>query len=83
MSGSNPMPERGTPNSLVRVVELDADLQVLLDDVVDRDGRLDRDAARMGIFGEKRLRVLFDRLVGHIGNVLCHWSPILICIFEP
>ncbi len=56
----------------VRVVELDADLQVLLDDVVDRDGRFDRDAARVGIFGQERLRVLFDRLVGHIGNELGH-----------
>jgi hypothetical protein len=51
---------------------LDADLQVLLDDVVDRNGRLDWDTARMGIFGKKRLRVLFDRLVGHIGNKLGH-----------
>ena len=62
------MPERGTPNSRCSVVELDAELQVLLDDVLDRDRRLDRDAACMGIFGEQRLRVAFDRLVGHIGN---------------
>jgi len=56
----------------VRIVELDTDLQVLLDDVVDRDRRLDRDAARMAIPGQERLRVLFDRLVGHIGNELGH-----------
>ena len=66
------MPERGTPNRRCSVVELDADLQVLLDDIVDRDRRFDRDAARMSIFGEKRLRVLFDRLVGHVGNELGH-----------
>jgi len=56
----------------MRVVKLDADLQVLLDDVVYRDGRLDREAARMGIFGQEHLRVLLDRLVGHIGNELHH-----------
>jgi hypothetical protein len=47
----------------MRIVELDADLQVLFDDIVDRDGRSDRDAARAGIFGKERLRVLFDHLV--------------------
>jgi hypothetical protein len=26
----------------------------------------------MCIFGEKRLRVLFDRLIGHIGNEFGH-----------
>ena len=31
-------------------------------------GRLDGDAARMGIFGRERPRVLFDRLVG-LGGV--------------
>ncbi|MER8809561.1 hypothetical protein [Mesorhizobium australicum] len=56
----------------VRVVELNADLQVLLDDVVDRDRRFDRDAARMGIFSKKRLRVFFNCLVGDIGYELGH-----------
>jgi hypothetical protein len=67
-------PDAGTRHTEqpVRVVELDADLQVLLDDIVDRDGRFDRDATRMSIFGQERPRVLFDGLVGHIGNELGH-----------
>ncbi len=58
-------PDARTRNAeaLVHVVELDADLQMLFDDIVDRNWCFDRDAARMGIFGQERLRVLFDRLV--------------------
>ena len=65
------MAERHAEQAM-RVVKLDADLQVFFDDVVDRDRRFDHDAARMGIFGQERLRVLFDRLVRHIGNELGH-----------
>ena len=61
-------PMRGTPNSRCRVVELDADLQVLLDDVLDRDGRFIPTPRAWAYSRKQRLRIPFDRIVGDIGN---------------
>lgn len=54
MSGSSPSPLRGTSSSQCQCVEIDAKLEMLLDDVLDRDRRLDLDAPSMGVFAESR-----------------------------
>ena len=64
----------------VGVVELDAELEVLLDDVFDGDRRRDDDAARVRVFGQQRRRIALDHLVGKVGNELGHVIRILFCI---
>ena len=44
----------------VQIVELDAKLEVLLDDVLDWDRRLHLDAPGMGVLGEQGLGIAFD-----------------------
>ena len=62
------------------VVELEAELEVLLDDILDRDRWLDDDATRLRVFGQQRRRIALDRLVGKVGGGFAHQSFILICI---
>ena len=57
-------PQRGTPKQSVHVVELDAELQVLLDDVLDRERRRDDDAAGLRVFGQQRRSIALDLLLG-------------------
>jgi hypothetical protein len=56
----------------VHVVELDAELEMLLDDVLDRDSAEDRHTARPLVVGQQRRRVAFDLLLVKVGNSLSH-----------
>ena len=62
------------------VVELDAELEVLLNNVFDGDRRLDGDATRLRVFGQQRRRIALDHLLGKVGNKLGHVIRILFCI---
>jgi hypothetical protein len=63
-----------------QVVELDAKLEVLFDNVVNGNRRLDCKLPRMRILGDERFRILLDRLIGHVDNFQFHRVFILICI---
>lgn len=65
---------------LARVVESDAELEVLLDDAFDGDRRRNDDATRVRVFGQQRRRVGLDCLLNKVGTKLGHLSAILICI---
>ena len=82
MSGSRPKPAARNIEQPVQVVELDAKLEVLLDDVLDRDRRAYLDAPGMAHTREQGLGVAFDRVVRHVGNSKGHPRFILICIVE-
>lgn len=63
----------------VKVVELNAELEVLLDDVLDRDRRFENDPPCILKFREQRGGVAFDSLLGEVGNMSAHLSS-FICI---
>jgi hypothetical protein len=50
-----------TAEQAVHVVELDAELQMLLDDILDGDWWRDQCTARLRIFGQQGLRVVLDQ----------------------
>jgi hypothetical protein len=64
----------------VQVVELNAKLEVLFDDVLDRDRRLHLDAPGMGVLRAQGLGIAFDGVVGHERDSKGHPRFILICI---
>ena len=66
--------EAGTRHAeqLVGIVELEAELEVLLDDVLDRDRRLHYDTTRLRIFGKQYRGIALDRLVGKVRNEPAH-----------
>ncbi len=66
----------------MRVVELDAELQVFLDDILDRDRWLDYDATRLSELDQQRRRITLDLFLGKVGHKLRHHAVILICIVE-
>jgi hypothetical protein len=62
------------------LVDLDPEFKVLLDDILDRDGWLDGDSARVRVFGQQQRRIALDHFVGKVGNELGHVIRILFCI---
>jgi hypothetical protein len=62
---------------LVHVVELDAKLQMLLDDVFDGDRRRNHDVARPRIISQQRCRITLDLLLAEIRDFLRHQFVIL------
>src|SRR5579884_2896625 len=56
----------------VQVVELDAKLEIFLNDILDRDRRTQLDGSRLSELAEQDLRVTLDSVVGHIGNSKRH-----------
>lgn len=63
----------------VKVVELDAELEVLFHDVLDRDRRFENDPLCMRILSKQRGGVALDGLLGEIGNMSAHLSS-FICV---
>ena len=63
------------------VIELDAELEVLLDNILNGDWRGDGHATRLRIFGKQRRSVVLDLLVRKVRHVPSHLYAILICIF--
>ena len=61
----------GNAEQTMGIVELNAELEVLLHYVFDGNRRFDDDIARMGELCEQRLRIAFDGLFGQIGNKPC------------
>jgi hypothetical protein len=61
----------------VGVVELDAELEVLLDDIFDGDRRGDGNASRLRLFGQQRRRVALDLFFGEVRHEPGHlsWTP--------
>src|SRR5262249_18826003 len=76
MSGSRPR----NIEQPVQIVEVDAKLQVVLDDILDRDRRLYIDAPGVSVLRKQSLRIAFDGVVWHIGNPKSHARFIRICI---
>jgi hypothetical protein len=78
----------GKPDSIVPKVALSVPesqicpprVKVLLDDILDRDGWLDGDSARVRVFGQQQRRIALDHFVGKVGNELGHVIRILFCI---
>ena len=72
MSGSVPNPPRGTLEQTVQVVELDVKLQMLLDDVLDRDWGSYRHSSGMRKLHKQGLGVAFNGLIRNVGNSKRH-----------
>ena len=67
----------------VHIIELNAQLEVLLENIFDGDGGLDDHIARMGKPSEQRLRIAFYGLFGQKENFPGYQCFILICISRP
>jgi hypothetical protein len=66
----------------VGIFELNAELEVLLDNTLDGDRRRDCDTARLAKFGQQCCGIVLDLFLGKVGHFLRHLSVILICIVE-
>ena len=73
-------PAAGNIEQPVQIVELNVKLEVLLDDVLDRDRGLYPDAPGVGILRKQGLGIPLDGIVGDIGNSKSYPRFILICI---
>ncbi|MDQ3776982.1 MAG: hypothetical protein M3461_22865 [Pseudomonadota bacterium] len=63
----------------MQVAEIDAQLEMLLNNVLDEDRGLHGDAPRAGVLREQRSGVEFDCLLGEIANLDRHVVAIVIC----
>jgi hypothetical protein len=75
-------PTARDPEQMVQVVEFDVKLQMLLDDVLDRDWGPYRHTSGMRKLRKQGLGVALNGLVRKVGNLKRHFVRSLICIFE-